>query len=128
MNQIIELPHSKYRRAIYSKPGPVIKSASTSHNNQIEILKVEVGNCTVTSVYKPPNAEFTFEKPINFENCDTKIVLGDFNSPNITWEYLENVETWAEAEGLSLIHDFGHDKKTDLRCIDRIKNFQDDVY
>lgn len=62
-------------------------------------------------MYKPPNADFTFEKPINFENCDTKIVLGDFNSHNTTWGYLENdqngenVETWAENEGLSLIHD-----------------------
>jgi hypothetical protein len=61
-------------------------------------------------VYKPPNTDFTFEKPINFGNCVTKIVLGDFNNHSTTWGYLENdqngenVENWAEAGRLSLIH------------------------
>ena len=101
MNLVIKLPHPKYGSAIYSKTGLVVKSAATSHSKQTEILTIEVGNCTITSVYKPPT----------IDNYDTKIVLGDFNSHSTTWGYLENdqngenVENWAEAEGLSLIHD-----------------------
>jgi hypothetical protein len=111
MNLVIELPHSKYGSAIYTKPGLVVESAAYSHSNQIEILSIEVRNCTITSVYKPPNTAFAFEKPTNFDNCDTKIIVGDFNSHNVTWGYQktdqngENVESWAEAEGLSLVHD-----------------------
>jgi hypothetical protein len=96
--------------AIYTKPELVVESAY-SHNNQIEILTIEVRNCTITSVYKPPNIAFDFVKPDNFDNCGTKIVLGDFNSHSVTWGYQktdkngENVEAWAEAEGLSLVHD-----------------------
>lgn len=62
-------------------------------------------------MYKSPNIAFAFEKPDNFDNCNTKIVLGDFNSHSITWGYQEtdqngkNVESWAEAEGLSLVYD-----------------------
>jgi len=84
MNLVIELPHSKYGSAIYPKPGLMVKSAATRHNNQIEILNVNVVNCTITSVYKLPNTDFIFEKLNNFNNCDSKIVLGDFNSHNIT--------------------------------------------
>jgi len=111
MNLVIELPHSQYGRAIYTKPELVIESASHSHSSQIEILTIEVRNCTITSVYKQPNIAFAFEKPDKFDNCDTKIVLGDFFSHSITWGYQEtdqngeNIESWAEAEGLSLVHD-----------------------
>jgi len=110
MNLVIELPHSQYESAIYTKPELVIESASYSHSSQIEILTIKVRNCTITSVYKPPNIAFAFEKPDNFDNCNTKIVLGDFNNHNVTWGYQEtdqngaNVESLAEAEGLSLVH------------------------
>jgi len=111
MKLVIELPHLQYGSAIYTKPELVVGSTSYSHSSQIEILTIEVRNCTITSVYKPPNIAFAFEKPDNFDKCDTKIVLGDFNSHSVTWGYQEtdqngeNVESWAEAEGLSLIHD-----------------------
>ncbi|KAL4098793.1 hypothetical protein QTP88_023329 [Uroleucon formosanum] len=111
MNLVIELPHPQYGSAIYTKPELVVESASYSHNNQIEILTIEVRNCTITSVYKPPKIAFDFVKPDNFDNCDTKIVLGDFNSHSVMWGYQEtdqngeNVETWAEAESLFLVHD-----------------------
>lgn len=75
MNLVIELPHPQYGSAIYTKPELVVESASYSHNNQIEILTIVVRNCTITSVYKPPNIAFDFVKPDNFDNCDTKIVL-----------------------------------------------------
>jgi len=54
---------------------------------------------------------FAFEKPDNFDNYVTKIVLVDFNIHSNKWEYQEtdrngeNVESWAEAESLSLVHD-----------------------
>jgi len=63
---------------------------ATSDSKQTEILTIEVGNCTITSVYKLPNTDITFEKPINFDNYDTKIVLSDLNSHSTTWGYLEN--------------------------------------
>lgn len=108
MNLVIELPHSQYGSAYYTKPELVVESASYSHSSQIEILTIEVRNSTITSVYKPPNIASTFEKPDNFDNCNTKIVLGDSNSHSVTWRYEEtdqngeNVKSWAETEGLSL--------------------------
>jgi len=84
MKLIIELTHSKYGSTIYTKPELVVENASYSHSSQIEILTIEVRNCTITSVYKPLNIAFAFEKPDNFDNCDTKVVLGDFNSHSVT--------------------------------------------
>jgi len=62
-------------------------------------------------VYKPPKTDFTFEKPINFENCHTKIVFGDFHSHSTILRYLENdqnrknMKNRAKAKGLFLIYD-----------------------
>lgn len=56
------------------------------------------------------NADFTFEKPSNFENSLTKVVVEDFNSHSPTWGYSETdqngekVQEWAETELLDLIH------------------------
>lgn len=90
MNIIIEIPNAFYGSAIFAIPGLVIDSAAFSHTNNIEILIIETKKCTITSIYKPPNADFTFEKPSNFENSSTKLVVaGDFNSHSPTWEYSE---------------------------------------
>lgn len=111
MNLIIEIPNALYGSAIFARPGLAIDSAAFSHTNNIEILTIETKKCTITSIYKPPNADFTFEKPSNFENSSTKIVAGDFNSHSPTWGYLETdqngemVQEWAENELLDLIHD-----------------------
>jgi hypothetical protein len=72
---------------------------------------LKLKKCTITSIYKPPNADFTFEKPSNFENSSTKIVAGDFNSHSPTWRYSETdkngemVQEWAKNELLDLSHD-----------------------
>jgi hypothetical protein len=55
-----------YGRAIFALPGLVIGSAAFNHTNNIEILTIETKKCTITSIYKPPNADLIFEKPSNF--------------------------------------------------------------
>lgn len=77
---IVEIPNKQYGSAIFSKPGLIIKSAEHSNTGNIEIITIEVKGCTVTSIYKPPNINFDFEKPKNFDNNPVKIVIGDFNS------------------------------------------------
>ena len=68
-------------------------------------------NCTVTSMYKPPNTPFAFTKPANFDSKQIRIVVGDFNSHSMRWGYRETdedgcrVEDWAAMEDLQLIHD-----------------------
>jgi len=67
--------------------------------------------CTVTSIYKPSNSTFAFEKPANFDTKNIHIILGDFNSHHTNWGYDETdnygdkVEVWAESNRLTLIHD-----------------------
>ena len=46
----IERPHEKYGSAIYVKPDLVITSTSMTENNDIEILTVNIGSITITSV------------------------------------------------------------------------------
>lgn len=106
-----EIPNKQYGSAIFSKPGLIIENVEHSNTGNIEIITIEVKGCTVTSIYKPPNINFDFEKPKNFDNNPVKIVIGDFNSHSCSWGYLdtdlngEKVEEWAEAQLLSLIHD-----------------------
>ena len=50
MKMAIERPHEKYGSAIYVKPDLVITSTSMTENNDIEILTVNVGSITITSV------------------------------------------------------------------------------
>lgn len=77
----------------------------------IDIINIEVKGCTITSIYKPSNIYFDFEKPKNFYNSFVKIVIEDFNSHSCNWGYLsteqnrQKVEEWAEAELLLLIYD-----------------------
>lgn len=78
MNLIIKVPNTLYRSAIFARPGLVIDSAAFNYTSNIKILIIETKKCTITSIYKTPNADFTFEKPSNFENSLTKIVVGDF--------------------------------------------------
>lgn len=55
--------------------------------DDIEILTVEVRKYTVTSIYKPPNSTFTFEKPDNFDTRKIHIIIRDFNSHYTNWGY-----------------------------------------
>ena len=112
MKMAIEKPHEKYGSTIYVKPDLVITSTSMTENNDIEILTVNIGSMTMTSVYKPPpTRQFQFDNPDSLNYNDTNVVIGDFNSHNTTWGYNntgENgdlVEEWSDAHHLSLIHD-----------------------
>jgi len=111
MTLIGEIPNKQYVSAIFSKSGLIVESAEHSNTENIEIITIVVKGCMDTSIYKPFNINFDFEKPKNFNNSAVKIVVGDFNSHSCSWGYLdtdqngEKVEEWAEVELLSLIHD-----------------------
>lgn len=111
MKRIVEVPHLKHGSVIFARNDLVIKSSAYTNTNEVEALTIELQNCTVTSVYKPPGKPFVFLPPANFATQDVQIVLGDFNSHSETWGYSDTdanghlVEEWAEDNHLSLIHD-----------------------
>lgn len=98
MTPIIEQPHNKYGKAIIIKNNIVIKSASKSETNNIEILVVNLGKCSTTLIYKPPNKIIVFEEPENFKDNITKIIAGDFQNHSIRWTYTENNNYRTEVE------------------------------
>ncbi|XP_050498902.1 uncharacterized protein LOC126879730 [Diabrotica virgifera virgifera] len=97
--------------AVFVRPDIDVASTSLTDQNDIKILTVEMNSCTVTSIYKPPNADFAFEEPSNFQSQQIKFVLGDFNCHSVAWGYNETafngeeLEKWAESMNLKLIHD-----------------------
>lgn len=54
--------HKKYGNAILVRPTIQVASAYFTEENDIEILTIEIKKCRVTSIYKPPGAQFTFKK------------------------------------------------------------------
>ncbi|XP_061721084.1 uncharacterized protein LOC133527905 [Cydia pomonella] len=108
---IAEIKHRQYGSALFVRPGLNIRSVYKTSTNNIEIITAELNNCTITSVYKPPNEKFQFDKTLNFDSQPTRFVVGDFNSHSESWDYRaadENgdlVEEWADSYGISLIHD-----------------------
>ena len=107
----IERPHPKHGSAIFVKHGFVIEATSKSEENDIEILTVELSNVVVTSVYKPPPADFSVPQPISPQHNKPQIIIGDFNSHSTQWGYKETnkdgaaVEEWIDNNQLTLIHD-----------------------
>jgi hypothetical protein len=77
----------------------------------IEIFTVEVEKYTGTSIYKPSNFTFAFEKPENVDTRNKHIIIGDFNIHHINWSYKKTdinghqVEVWVESNRMILIHD-----------------------
>ena len=111
MRIAVEVPHDKHGSAIFVGAAVDVVSVAWTNVDGVEILTVELQNCSVTSVYKPPTTTFTFSKPVNFDTKQVRIVIGDFNSHSTTWGYQETnedgckVENWAPTMSLQLIHD-----------------------
>nr|CAH7754178.1 unnamed protein product [Callosobruchus chinensis] len=91
MKLVIEQPSAQHGSAILARHDVVITSAHKICRNDVEILTIEIGTFTVTSVYKPPGKYFVFTPPQNFTSQDRKFVLGDFNSHTVTWGYADDL-------------------------------------
>lgn len=111
MQLIAEIPHEKYGSAVFANTSLTVNSVQVSNSLNVEIITIELANCTVTSVYKPPGLDFKFQETKNFNSQKIRFVLGDFNSHSTSWGYEKTnengkgVEDWAERNNLSLIHD-----------------------
>ena len=88
-----------------------IQSTAITEKNNIEILTVELSNSTFTSVYKPPFIEIRGDEFCSFTTDKIHFLVGDFNSHSGLWGYPdddkngETVIQWADANGLTLLHD-----------------------
>lgn len=108
---VIEAPHPKHGSAIFVRPDLAVLSAHKTTDSGIEVLTIESGNFTVTSIYKPPGEKFGLTRTQNFNNQKTQFVVGDFNCHSTAWGYSETdhnghlLEEWAEVSNLSLLHD-----------------------
>ncbi|XP_062827550.1 uncharacterized protein LOC134296452 [Anolis carolinensis] len=111
MQLAVERPHRQYGSAIFVRSGVAISATSFTEENNIEILSVELDSCTVSSLYKPPGADFYFTPPTNCHNHEAHFIVGDFNSHSCVWGYDEDdrngeaVLTWADNSRMSLLHD-----------------------
>ena len=109
MSLVAEIPHEQYGSAIFVRNNCICDSTSTSNTNNVEIIQAQLNKLTVTSVYKPPNEQFSFGS--NLASTQMNVVIGDFNSHGVEWGYRstdENgrlVEQWSETNQLSLVHD-----------------------
>lgn len=111
MRLAAERPHRQYGSAIFIKPNMVVQSTNVAEENEIEILTVELTNCTITSVYKPPHTEIKANDFCQLDADKTHFVVGDFNSHSSLWGYRDDdrngeaVIQWADASKLTLLHD-----------------------
>lgn len=111
MKLVLERPHDQYGSAVFTRPDLLLRSTAMTFSSDMEILTIELQSCTVTSVYKPPNTNFSFNEPANFQTQRIKFLVGDFNCHSTTWGYNETdangeeLESWAERSGLKLLHD-----------------------
>lgn len=109
MQIALELSHKKYGSAIFIIPNLVIKSVGSSQVNNIEIITIELTNCSITSVYKPLAQPYEFITPGNFKRDTDIIIISDFNSHSIIWGCTETnedgqkLEEWSEAENLTIL-------------------------
>ena len=107
MRLIAEIPHEHYESALFVRSDYICDSTSTTNN--VDIIQAQLTNLMVMSVYKPPNARFSFGSDLRSEQMN--VVIGDFNSQRVDWGHRstdENdtlVETWSESTQLSLVHD-----------------------
>ena len=106
-----ERPHRQYGSAIFVKASSTIEATSVSEDDNIEVLTIELSSVVVTSVYKPPAADYKFPHSALHVQKKPHIIIGDFNSHSTQWGYKETnkdgeaVEEWMDINQLSLIHD-----------------------
>ena len=104
-----EIPHEQYGSSLFIRNDAVCESFSTHTSGNIEIIQAQMNGLTVTSLYKPPNEEYSFGRTLSATPLN--VVIGDFNSHSVNWGYRitdrngTKVEEWSEANQLSLVHD-----------------------
>jgi len=95
-------PQNKYGSAIFVRDKLNVKSVHITNEDNKEIITVDLGNITISSIYKPPNTLFKFIESPNFRNQNTRIIIGDLNSHSLSWGYADTnedgelVEKWAD--------------------------------
>jgi exonuclease III len=62
MKLAIEIPHNKYDSAVFIKRDSKILLTNYTDHNDIEILTIELTNCTIISIYKPLCIPFQFDQ------------------------------------------------------------------
>ena len=108
MHLIIHHEDPKHGSAIYARDKSTIMKSEDFSEQNMEILRVETTQMTITSVYKPPPTPFTWPQITNPNK--PMITIGDFNSHNTIWGYGENnpdgvaVEEWAVNNDFTLLH------------------------
>jgi len=68
-------PNKNSGSAIFVRTFIQVTLAHITEKFDIKILIIEIGKCTVTSIYKPPNVLFTFKKPLNLNAHKTNFVI-----------------------------------------------------
>lgn len=105
------ISHNEYGSAIYTWKYIQVDSVETSGGHMVEIITLDLKNCTLTSVYNPFENAFAFRKLVNRNGVRAAIIVRDFNSRSSTRGYLgtdvngEAFEEWAGSSNLALIHD-----------------------
>lgn len=103
-------PHNKYGSAMFIRDKLHVESVHITDEENIEIITVDLGNITISSIYKLPNTSFKFIEPLNFQNQNTRIIIGDFNSHSLSWGYADTnkdgelVVKWADECQMQLVH------------------------
>ena len=80
MSLVAERPHNKYGSAVFIRDDLKVKGISICEEDNVELIKIELCNAIIQSVYKPPN------QPLQQGN-KPHVVIGDFNSHNTLWRY-----------------------------------------
>ena len=85
MSLVAEIPHEEYGSAIFVRNNCICDSTSTLNTDNVEIIQAQLNKLTMTSVYKPPNEQFSFGG--NLASTQMNVVIGDFNSHGVEWGY-----------------------------------------
>ena len=109
MHLIVHHEHPKHGSAIYARDKSIITAPLDLSFEEMEILRVETSQMTITSVYKTPTKPFAWPQIVNPESRPM-ITIGDFNSHSILWGYDQNdsngdiVENWAAFNDNTILH------------------------